>query len=73
MKKYSESLKEKVIQKCLQEGRSQSSVEREYVLVRGPASYWIKMHSKECQTKTVKVQEKERLSEYLKIKKKMTN
>jgi len=68
MSKYSEELKSKVIRLHLQEGRSQSSLEKEFNIGRGSIYYWLKSYNKECQNNPSKAQEKQ--GDCPKIKKK---
>lgn len=68
MKKYSTELKEKVVKLHLSEGRSMSSLEREYNISKGSVSNWIKSYSKECQTDAVKQEEKDYYSQLLELK-----
>ena len=68
MSKYSKELKSKVIKLHLQEGRSQSSLEKEFNLGRGWIYYWLKSYNKECQADPSKAQEKQDFEDYLKLK-----
>lgn len=68
MSKYSEELKSKVIRLHLQEGRSQSSLEKEFNIGRGSIYYWLKSYNKECQNNPSKAQEKQEFENYLKLK-----
>lgn len=68
MSKYSKELKSKVIKLHLQEGRSQSSLEKEFNIGRGAIYYWLKSYNKECQTNPSKAQEKQEFEDYLKLK-----
>ena len=49
-KKYEPELKEQILRLHLEEGRTQSSLTREYGLGQGTIAYWLKQHRKECQS-----------------------
>lgn len=69
MKKYSAELKEKVVELNLREGRSMSSLEKEYNLSKGCVSNWVKSYSKECQNSIEKQEKMGHYSEMLALKK----
>jgi len=69
MGKYSTELKDKVIRLHLSEGRSMSSLEREYNISKGSISSWIKSYSKECQQNTGSRTEKDYYTQLLELKK----
>lgn len=47
---YESELKEKILRLHLEEGRTQSSLTKEYGLGQGTISYWLKQRRKECQS-----------------------
>ena len=47
--KYEPELKNRILRLHLEEGRTQSSLTKEYGLGQGTISYWLKQHRKECQ------------------------
>lgn len=69
MEKYSSELKAKVVKLHLSEGRSMSSLEREYNISKGSVSNWIKLYNKECQNDAGKKGEQEYFSQLLDLKK----
>ena len=48
--KYEPELKDRILRLHLEEGRTQSSLTKEYGLGQGTISYWLKQHRKECQS-----------------------
>jgi len=69
VRKYSTELKEKIVKLHLSEGRSMSSLEREYNISKGSVSNWIKLYNKECQNNAEKQEEKDYYSQLLELKK----
>ncbi len=64
MSKYPEELKQKVLHLFYEEGRSKSSLDKEFGLGKGTTGYWIKTDSKECQNneeKAAKIKENQRM------------
>lgn len=49
-KEYEPELKERILRLHLEEGRTQSSLTKEYGLGQGTISYWSKQRRKECQS-----------------------
>lgn len=47
-KEYEPELKEQILRLHLEEGRTQSSLTKEYGLGQGTISYWLKQRRKEC-------------------------
>ncbi len=45
--KYEPELKDRILRLHLEEGRTQSSLTKEYGLGQGTISYWLKQHRKE--------------------------
>ena len=48
--KYEPEFKDRILRLHLEEGRTQSSLTKEYGLGQGTISYWLKQHRKECQS-----------------------
>lgn len=49
-KEYEAELKKRILRLHLEEGRTQSSLTKEYGLGQGTISYWLKQQRKECQS-----------------------
>ena len=47
-KEYEPELKDRILRLHLEEGRTQSSLTKEYGLGQGTISYWLKQRRKEC-------------------------
>lgn len=69
-KTYEQAFKDKIIRLHLEEGRTISSLNKEYQIGSGTLNGWLKTYREECNTNPSKDAEKDYYSELLALRKK---
>lgn len=70
-KTYNQTFKNNIIRLHLEEGRTISSLNKEYQLGSGTLNCWLKAYRKECIENPIKSTEKDSYNEILRLKKQL--
>lgn len=71
MSKYEDEFRDKMIHLHLNDGRTLSSLSKEYGVNKSTICNWVKLYRKECQTNSTKNEEKDYFKENLQLRKQL--
>lgn len=70
-KNYEQTFKDRIVQLHLEEGRTISSLNKEYQLGSGTVNNWLKAYQKACLSEPQKAEEKDTYAEILRLRREL--